>query len=275
MKNIILFFLLFQLGCANMETNNYQFQPLECNPEEMPKWDGNKVTFLDDAGNPVKDTIIGRVEKRRTVFKPCREIIYQAEFKTAAGNLISKSRIKMMALGRRWQFQPEKQDEISIQYEFTQADFDRNQQHQLNRGMLTDKWTGTAKEGIIENVEEVWMHPFRSNQYNFTEVAPFPQVKFPLRIGKSWTSSLNIQEGWGDWANTRKYSEYEVTNKENLRIPFGPISDCWKIKSKSRFELGESTFEYWFNEELGFVQMNYKNYGQQTLDIVLIEVTEK
>jgi hypothetical protein len=273
MKYIILSALLFALGCSSKKENVYKFQPTSCNPDVMPMFDGDKVTILDDNGNPIKDTILGGIEKRRTVFKPCREMIYHAEFKTEAGKLISKSRIKMMAKGKRWQFQPEKQDEILIQYEFTQEDFNRNKKHQLNKGILSKKWVGETSEGVIENIEEIWMHPFRSNQYNFTEVAPFPEIKLPLRIGKSWTGTLHIQ-GWGDWKNTHKYAEYKVVGKETIETNFGRIENCWKIESKSEFELGESTFDYWFNKELGFVKMKYKNYGKQTLEIDLAEVKE-
>ena len=171
MKKLIVIVLLINLGCTNNDENTYQFQPIKCNPEEMPKFDGNKVTLLDDNEEPLRDTIFGGIEKRRTIFKPCREIIYKSEFKTEKGELISKGRIKMMAKGTRWQFQPEKQDEILIQYEFNQKDFDKNKIHQLNKGLIADKWIGEVTEGVIENVEEVWMHPFRFNQYNFTMCA--------------------------------------------------------------------------------------------------------
>lgn len=274
MKILLLIILLINLGCSQVKENSFQFRPIKCNPDEMPKFDGNKVTFLDDQGNPLKDTIIGEIEKRRRVFKPCREIIYKSEFKTKKGELISKGRIKMMAKGKRWQYQPDKQDEILIQYEFSQKDFDSNKIHQLNKGLIADKWVGEVTEGVIENVEKVWMHPFRFNQYNFTEVAPFPEIKFPLRIGKTWTGNLQIQEGWGDWENTSVYSEYQVVNKETIITSYGKIKNCWKIKSKAKFKLGESTFDYWFQEELGFVKMSYKNYGNQTLQIVLVDVIE-
>lgn len=274
MKNLILIILILLAGCSNITENNYQFQPTTCNPEPTPKFDGNKITILDN-GKPVRDTIIGAIEKRRTVFKPCREMIYNTVFKEKGGQLITKSRIKMMAKGIRWKLQPEKQDEILIQYEFTQKDFDQNKLHQLNKSLKFDKWLGELSEGVIENVEEVWMHPFRFNQYNFTEVAPFPFIKLPLSIGKSWTKSLSIKEGWGDWENTYVNAEYKVVGKEAIKTDFGVIENCWKIESKSSFKLGKSTFEYWFNEELGFVKMNYKNYGNQTLQIVLAEVNNR
>ena len=180
----------------------------------------------------------------------------------------------MMANGERWQYQPDKQDEIVVQYEFSQSDFDENLKHQLNRGLVKPNWLGQVSEGVIENVEEVWMHPFRMNQYNFTEVAPFPHIRYPLEIGRMWTDGIEIQKGWGDWENSSIQSEYEVKNKTTIRTEYGRIDDCWEIHSKSIFKLGETTFHYWFNEELGFVKMDYTNYGNQTLQIELIEINE-
>lgn len=132
--NLGLIITLLIYSCSEIQKSEFTF--IECTPEEMPKFDGNKVTFLDKYGKPIKDSIIGGIEKRRTVFKPCRELIYRAKFKSEKNELISSSRIKMMATGKRWEFQPEKQDEIILQYEFTNGDFNRNKKIQLNKGFL-------------------------------------------------------------------------------------------------------------------------------------------
>lgn len=272
MKNLILVLLIIlNLSCSNINKNTFKFKPIECKPEAMPKYDYRATVEIEMT--PQIDSAL-RIEKRRTIFKPCRAMIYKAVFKSEKGTLISDSRIKLMAKGQRWEFQPEKQDVISIQYEFTQKEFDENKIHQLNKGIMQEHWIGEVTEGVIENVEQVWMHPFRFNQYNFTEVAPFPEIEFPLRIGKTWSGNLNIQQGWGDWENTYTQSEYKITAKEAIETAFGKMKNCWKVESKSVFELGESTFDYWFNEELGFVKMNYKNYGNQTLQIELVDVQE-
>ncbi|MDF9794885.1 hypothetical protein OKW21_000148 [Catalinimonas alkaloidigena] len=54
------------------------------------------------------------------------------------------------------------------------------------------------------------MHPFRDNQYHFTEVAAFPYVRLPLEVSKSWTNRLQLGEGWEDWENKNVYSEYKI-----------------------------------------------------------------
>lgn len=275
---IILGLVAILTSCKETPKSNKmiaEFSELTCSPEPTPKYDGNKVTILDDDQNPLRDTIKSHIEKKREVFKPCREMIYRAIWKSKSGHVITDSRIKMMATGLRWDMQPEIQDEIIIQVEYSEQDIDRTKKYQLNQRILDRRWMEQGIEGVIENVEEIWMHPFRFNQYNFTEVAPFPEVKFPLEVGKSWTGNLRILEGWGDWENTSGNFNYKVISHEDINTKFGQITNCWQIQSKSKYQFGDSEFEYWFNEKLGFVKQEYKNYGNQTLSIELEEVNEK
>lgn len=245
-----------------------------CDPDSMPKYDGQKVSLLDENKNPYKDTLIDLIEKRRDVFQPCRQMIYRAIWKSKSGEVITNSRIKMMATGERWDVQPEIQDEVYLQVEFSKRDQERTKKYQLNKGILDRRWMKEGIEGIIENVDEIWMHPFRFNQYNFTEVAPFPEVNLPLRVGKAWTGQLRIMNGWGDWSNTSGNFKYEVLGLETLETEYGSIENCWHITSISNYSFGSSTLEYWFHESLGFVKKEYKNYGDQTLSIELEEIKE-
>ena len=269
--------LLFILGCSLGEIGpSYFFQPMTCQPEPMPIFDYTKVKIFDRKTNRSRDTILGEIPKMRDIFKPCREMTYRAIFKTPEGKLISDNLIRMMATGKRWEFQPEKQDEIAIQYQFTHSEFLKNQKYQLNKTLKNDQWQGEVIEGIIENADEIWMHPFRSNQYNFTEVAPFPKIEYPnkFKVGFIWSSNLSIGDGWGDWANTSGSSIYEVVSQEDITTPYGKIEDCWKVVAKSKWDFGESTLDFWFHKKLGFVKMDYVNYGGQTLEIELVEVND-
>jgi len=252
-----------------------EFSEVICSPLPMPKYDGKKVTLLDDDQKPLRDTIIGQIEKRRNVFKPCREMTYRAIWRDKSGKVITNNRIKMMATGLRWEMQPELQDEIIIQLEYSEHDIAQTNKYQLNKQILDRRWIDEGIEGVVENVDEVWMHPFRLNQYNFTEVAPFPEVQFPLKVGKSWSGGLSITGGWGDWNNSSGNFQYEVLGIEEVKTKYGLIGSCWRIQSKSKYEFGDSVFEYWFNEDLGFVKKEYRNYGDQTLSIELEEVNDK
>jgi hypothetical protein len=242
----------------------------------MPEYDGHIVSIIDsETGEVLRDTLVEKIEKSRNVFKPCRQYIYQATYKDKNGGVISKSKVWMMATGKRWEWQPEKQDEITIQYEFDEEDIPRIKQHYVNKKFAVEgSFIPKQTTGIIENVREVWMHPFRSNQFNFTEVASFPHVKFPLRKGATWTSNLQIGEGWGDWENTVVYSNYKITGRGALKTKFKEFENCWMIESKSSASFGDSVHNFWFNESYGFVKMEYYNYEGQSLTFELIDVKE-
>ena len=132
MKHIIVIVCFLITSCTNNNKTGYAFEPIVCNPEETPKYDEKRIPILDKYGNLIYDKVKGgvvirdslgkRIIKKRSIFKPCREMIYNAEFKTNENKLISKGKIKVMASGTRWKYQPEKQDEIIVQYEFTQSD---------------------------------------------------------------------------------------------------------------------------------------------------------
>jgi hypothetical protein len=269
-----LFFVLSFLSFACSDPPSSAFTQVECINEEMPAYDGRKVSLLNDEGVPYKDTILEKIEKRRTVFKPCRAYIYIARFYSAEEELITESRIKMVATGQRWKYQPEMQDEVVIQYAFSESDKKISLPHQLNRSLPDFDWINEERTGVIENVEKVWMHPFRANQFTFTEVAPFPEVEFPLKVGKSWTGQLRIQQGWGDWENTSGNFLYEVVAREAAETAYATLQDCWKIKSRASYSFGASYLDYWFHDTLGFVKMDYRNYGGQRLRIELQEVRD-
>ena len=125
-------------------------------------------------------------------------------------------------------------------------------------------------EGIIENEEEIWIHPMRQNQYKFTEVAPFPTIKFTLNIGKSWESTVNIFEGYGEWDNKSVVSNYEITGQVEFKYK-NKLFNCWIIYAEAIFEDGNSSLELLFNENLGIVKMKYQNYESEELVIELID----
>lgn len=243
-----------------------------CAPEPMPKYE-YRASIIGEM-TPQLDSVL-RIEKRRDVFKPCRIYAFDAAFYSATNELISQERILLMATGKRWEHNPEKQDEILVKYEFDKEYIDSINLYQLNKSAVYNKWSRTVSTGIRENVEEIWMHPFRSNQYNFTEVAPFPQIKFPLSVGKKWTDNdIKLQEGWGDWSHMKVRSTFEVLSKETIQTNYGELENCWKVKAVSNFDLGRSEVTYWFHEKYGFVKLNYVNYGGQKLHIELAEIKD-
>ncbi|MEM9340895.1 MAG: hypothetical protein AAGA66_19325, partial [Bacteroidota bacterium] len=173
---------------------------------------------------------------------------------------------------KAWGEQPDLQDELFIQYQYDSTKIDEINKYSINPKL--QYWTNQTNTGIIETSSETWMHPFRSNQYLFTEVAPFPWVKFPLKQGKTWSSSLSIHDGWGVWANSTLKNTYEIVGYETVVTEYGEL-EAWHISSLASAEFGNSTHDFWYNMELGFVKMIIKNYAGQLLQFELTEVKKR
>ncbi|MEP3388636.1 MAG: hypothetical protein ABJO02_10640 [Reichenbachiella sp.] len=243
--NLIISISIILIGC----TSNGRFESLPCFPG-----------------------IESENDNLRHIFKPCRQFIYEAKYWDEQYNLISNEKIWMMATGNDWEPQPESQDEIIIQYSYDEEEIDRINTFNINNS-ISHHWENKATTGVIENSNNTWMHPFRQNQYNFTEIAPFPSVTFPLEDGRTWESFLNIHEGWGDWSDTELKSHYQIIGKDTLHLNIGTI-EAWHISSIAYAAFGNTTHDFWYNNDYGFMKMIIKNYNNQLLKFELIEVIE-
>ncbi len=221
---------------------------------------------------PEIDSLL-RIEKRRDIFKPCQKMSYRVIYKDSLNQVISDEIIKITPTGNRWKIDPEKQDEILIEYSYDSSKLDIIESHFLNQHFTRFDWQRSEITGITENVEKVWMHPFRSNQYHMTEILPFPQVVLPIRIGKKWTDSeIDLSDYPGEWKGLRVRSRFEVVAKESVKTPYADIDSCWKIEASSQIPLGTSYMTYWFHETFGFIKFESTNYIGQSLDMELIQV---
>lgn len=260
---------ILSINCKN---NTSESASAECTQDKMPKYDYRAT--VEGQMTPQLDSLL-RIEKRRDIFKPCRALIYDVEFTTETGELISKEEVSVTASGNRWVHHPTLQDEIVIEYKYSDASVAHINKYQLNKTAISTNWIKSEITGIIENVEKIWMHPFRSNQYFFTQVAPFPQIELPPTIGKVWTDyNISLSENFGDWSNMKVSTSFEVLALETTDTQYKTITNCWKIRGISEFPLGKSELVYWFNDTLGFVKLEYKNYGNQMLNIELKNVID-
>lgn len=207
----------------------------------------------------------------RQIFKPCRTFVYQAKYWDADFELISDEVIHVEVTGRAWEHQPESQDEIIIKYEHHPSEIERLRAYSLNDQY--ENWTLQNTTGIIETQHQIWMHPFRSNQYTFTEIAPFPQVELPLVVGMKWGGGLNIG-GWGVWNDSKVDYKFEVLSYGSINTEIGRL-DIWHINSVGMAPYGTSTHDFWFNEQYGFVKMIVKNPEGQLLQFELIDVQDR
>jgi len=131
--------------------------------------------------------------------------------------------------------------------------------------------------GIIENSMNVWMHPPRSEMFKMLEIAPFPFIRFPLEVGTTWADSLEIGDHYSDrrWAKWEgsivNQTQRKITGKEIVSTAFGKLL-CYVVKSWSTSHIGTTSLVAYFNEEYGFVRMEYGNVDGSELILNLVKV---
>lgn len=213
-----------------------------------------------------------RIPKVRRIFKAGKTYYYKALYLTSNNDTLSNRFVLMKTTGERWEWQPEKQDLIYFEFPNYKTDSIKLSNHDINKEV--QNWNSQTGEGVIENIEQVWMHPIRINQYKFTEIAPFPEVKLPLEKGKKWGNPTMIEEGWGEWNGLTIESTYKIAGQTTIKLDDLKI-DCWIINSTAKCQLGKSKLTTYFNEEYGFVKMEYQNYENEKLVFELIKMEEK
>lgn len=136
---------------------------------------------------------------------------------------------------------------------------------------------GTETTGLIENPKNVWMHPPRTDFFSILEINPFPYIKAPYVIGNKWTWKLQIGDQWADkrwhlWNGIIENNyNYEIIDKANVITKLGKVS-CFIIDGQATSEIGKTYLKAFYNEELGFVKLNYTNIDNTKTIIELEEI---
>lgn len=198
---------------------------------------------------------------------------YKALFIDANGDTLTNEKVILQSTGQVWSAQ-KTQTLVnytyfpdSIAYLFRDPRFKKTKYISISN---------ESRSGVIETDSSIWIHPFRSNQYLYTEVAPFPQVKKnKLKIENEWNGGvLFIMNGWGRFKG-RVRSTYHVTNMIEKEFNNQLLSECWVIDAVGTHnKLGISTLNVLYNKDHGFLEMNYIFYNGAKIQFVLEKVTK-
>ena len=232
------------------------------------KYDYNKVMQIK--GVDKRDTtFINRcIERKAKIFVNGRKYIYKASILNGLYDTLCLTHITLIGSNQRWKNEPKKQ--MTANYVFERFFEDSLKLQKYIENSQCFNWLNSTNEGVIENVEKIWIHPFRSNQYVMTEIVGFPDVLLPLEIGKEWTGNLYIQNGWCNWENKEVKNHYNVLSKEEYVLN-NQIILCWKIIVNSSIEQNENKLTYLFNEQNGFVSMKYEFYNGLKINFEMIK----
>lgn len=271
MNHFILVFSVFVLFSCKINL----FLSQDLNKNEMEKMDSLKVdcyTFvgLIDKGDR-QDTIYQEhcIERNATIFIQGRDYKYKATVLNTDFDTLSLTNVMIRCTNHRTNSSPKNQMDVQIIFERSISD--SMLLNSISGNSNCCNWYDTVIEGITENVEKIWIHPIRVNQFSLTEIAGFPEVRLPLSINKKWNRSVTLGNfGWGDWCNKTVLSDYTVVAKKSFNLDSNNI-DCWEIESVSTFDGKINKHNFFFNEKYGFVQMNYEFYNEIKIQFEMIE----
>ncbi|SFT43417.1 hypothetical protein SAMN05216474_0544 [Lishizhenia tianjinensis] len=134
-----------------------------------------------------------------------------------------------------------------------------------------------AFTGIVENKENIWIHPPRSGFFKSLETCPFPYIKLNKPKGYKWTDSMSIgnhwsNEKWGKWDGRLLLNyRYEITGKEKLNCKLGEI-DCFVINAVATSNSGKSKLKAYYSNKYGFIKLEYTLFTGIKVELELEKV---
>ncbi len=142
------------------------------------------------------------------------------------------------------------------------------------------KVTGRESTGLVENQNNIWMHPPREKLFRILELSPFPYVKQNSDITSTYNWEMMVGDQWGDsrWKTWEgginlKFS-YENTERKNISTEYNNNIDCMVTESTGESTLGTTKLISYFNEELGFIKLEYTNIDGSTIILEYQRVNE-
>jgi len=183
---------------------------------------------------------------KNPTLEPGKTWIYEANFYGQEGNLINQDTLKLRIYNDR--------------FLFTQ-----------NKLTWTLKKDGTTKyTGFVENQEKIWIHPIRfENYYEYTEYSAFPEIRFPLKEGRTWKAKLTLGSYATEESGSSVKVNYEIIGIDTLANK--PLNRKVKILGKGKSDLGVYENKMIFSDSLGFEKFTYKKANDKKLVLKLIE----
>jgi|SRR5690554_1934324 len=215
-------------------------------------------------------TNISFSQNKKTIVDSLSELTYSAHFADLDGN-VTYENIIFKSLGIIWEWD---KSQTKCELIYTPTDSIINQLHNplSKRGQEKNiQISIKSTTGYIDNDNSFWIHPFRENQYVYTEIAPFPSVYYnKLSVGSKWEEKLFILFGWGGFKGTVK-KNYEVISQETYNYQGETLEGCWLIQAQGKHnKLGTSTTTYLFHPKFGFLYIKYLIYNGIKMEFYLI-----
>ncbi len=122
----------------------------------------------------------------------------------------------------------------------------------------------TERTGLVEDSTAIALNPPRNSGFALLQFSPYPEIEFPLSVGKTWNSSQTIPIEWAELLKmefenpVNVYSTFTVKERTTLDTPMGP-QQTWVIEGLGENRFRNTRTTLYFNEALGFVKIEFEN----------------
>ena len=195
-----------------------------------------------------------------TYFKANESHHYKFVYLNPQKDTVAKGDILIKPTDNKWKYDASQK---AVVYEYT---FHKREEAYFKEGEHGLAITKDLKEttGYAETDRSFWMHPFRTNIFYITEIAPFPYYTKGNGIVKTKTI-LQIDPGWGKFQGTSKRN-YKVSKYKGDHPKYS-ASQLKQVKMKAKHKLGKSYLKLLVSDEIGIIEFNYKFFNKDRLII--------
>ncbi len=139
---------------------------------------------------------------------------------------------------------------------------------------------GDEYTGLIDNEENVWLHPPRSLLLQTLQASPWPFVKVPFAIGHAWNwdpvwhnPKENFEGKIKFWEGPLKNKcAYEFLSKENwIMTDRKTVVECLVGIADCSNRIHDTHLKFWFNPNVGFLKLVFDNIDGSTIILEAID----
>ena len=232
-KCYILVFLIISFSCSSKKNSIYF--------ETIPK------QYIDNEN---------RFDLDNVVYPVNRKVLYQCTIKNN-NNLSVRDTdlryVRMIVQGTTKPFSSFDPDYSQTVIKFEYLDVNKKQ-------------IARERTGLVENKINIWLHPPRQIDLHVLQLSAFPYIN--LNAIKKWKWKLDAS--YGNYQNVNLTHYYKKNKEVMYDLDLGQFK-CVLVEAISKSRIGTTKAEFLYNDELGFVKMQFSTIEDTTITLEMIK----